>query len=325
MNNYIIYDYLTFTSKIHNETAILELLGLTDVKFETLKGFYGYQDRLYYDGISIHYNGRSDMGVCVEMSGHGCRAFETFGNGDYDLIFSEILDNYSVEPDKRQMNITRIDVAYDDFTGIIDLENLCSETMKLNFVSRFKDWQVITGNKGMAVNHGSNKSNVYIRCYDKRLEQKVEDKVDHWVRLELQIRKECAVGFIRMNEAIEDKYFMTLNNYLRYIDPADNQSNKSMCATAPYWSKFIENEESRSIFFKPADNYSFQKLYSFVNNQLAGAINTYCDIVGVDQFLIDISNSMKGKRLNSKYQALKAENNAPGSGILEYLAERNAL
>ena len=325
MTNYIIYDYLTFTSKIHNEIAILDLLGLTDVKFETLKGFYGYQDRLYYDGISIHFNGRSDMGICVEMSGHGCRAFETFGNGDYDLIFSEILDNYSLDPDKRQMNITRVDVAFDDFTGVLDLGLLSSETMKQNFVSRFKDWQVITGNKGAAVNHGSNKSNVYIRCYDKRLEQKVEEKVEHWVRLELQIRKECAVGFIKMNEAIEDKYFMTLNNYLRYIDCADNQSNKSMCLTAPYWLKFIENQEARSIFFKPADNYSFQKLYSFVNKQLAGAINTYCDIVGVDQFLVDISNSMKGKKLNSKYQALKAENNAPGSGILKFLAEKNAL
>ena len=323
MNNYIIYDYLTFTSKIHNEISILELLGLTDVKFETLKGFYGYQDRLYFDGISIHYNGRSDMGVCVEMSGHGCRAFETFGNGDYDLIFSEILDNYSIDPEKRQMNITRVDVAYDDFSGIIDLEDLCSETMKLNFVSRFKDWQVITGNKGMAVNHGSNKSNVYIRCYDKRLEQKVEDKVEHWARLELQIRKECAVGFIKMNEAIEDKYFMTLNNYLRYIDPADNKSNKSMCATAPYWLKFIENQEARSIFFKPADNYSFQKLYSFVNNQLSGAITTYIDCVGVEQFLTDIHSARKGKKLNPKYEALKNDFDVHGDNILKYLAERS--
>ena len=320
MNNYIIYDYLTFTSKIHNQLSILDLLGLHEVKFENLKGFYGYQDRLYYDGISIHYNGRSDMGVCVELSGHGCRAFEKYGNGNYDLIFSEILDNYSENADKRQMNITRIDIAYDDFAGILDLDLLSSETVKQNFVSRFKDWQVIQGNKGAAVNHGSNKSNVYIRCYDKRLEQNVLDQVEHWVRLEIQIRKECALGFIRLGDQIEDKYFYVLNQYLRYIDSSDD-SNKSRCQTAEHWKRFIENEECRSIFHKPADNYSFDKLYTFVNSQLPGCINTYIDVVGVPQFLHDIYNSAKGKKLNPKYVSIKAESNSSGSGILKYLAE----
>lgn len=321
MNNYICYDYLTFTSKIHNQLSIIELLGLQDVKFETLKGFYGYRDRLYYDGISIHFNGREDMGVCVELSGHGCRAFEKYGSGDYDIIFNEILDNYSDNAEQRQMNITRIDIAYDDFIGVLDLDLLSSETVKGNFVSRFKDWQVIQGNKGAAVNHGSNKSNVYIRCYDKRLEQNVQEKIEHWVRLELQIRKECALGFIRLRGQIEDKYFSVLNQYLRYIEDSNNYSNKSMVPTADYWLKFIENMECRSIFCKPADNYSFDKLYTFVNSQLPGAINTYIDVVGVEQFLVDIYNSNKGKKLNPKYVNIKCENNSPGSGILKYLAE----
>ena len=55
MSNKICYDFLTFTSKIHSTTSIIQLLGLEDVTFETLKGFYGYRDRLYFDGISIHY------------------------------------------------------------------------------------------------------------------------------------------------------------------------------------------------------------------------------------------------------------------------------
>ena len=59
----------------------------------------------------------------------------------------------------------------------------------------------------------------------------------------------------------------------------------------------------------------------FLNDQVSGAITTYIDIVGVDQFLIDMTNSRKGKILNSKYRALKEENNAPGSGILKYLKE----
>ena len=321
MDNSVCYDFLTFSSKIHSTTSIIQLLGLEDISFESLKGFYGYRDRLYFDGISIHFNGSEDMGICVEMSGKGCRSFETFGNGDYDLIFSEILDNYNEDPDKRQMNITRIDIAYDDFNKVLDLDQLSNDTLKHYFSSRFKDYQVIFGNKGRAVNHGSNKSNVYIRCYDKRLEQHVEDKIEHWVRMELQIRAECALGFIQMYEDIVDRYFLVLNRYLRYTVPTKNTTNMSMVATAPYWLKFIENEENKAIFTKPADNYNVLKLRSFITEQVSGAVSTYIDIFGVNQFLVDVQNARKGKTLNSKYKALKQENNASGSGILKYLAE----
>lgn len=323
-SNYIIYDYLTFTSKIHNHTSIIDLLGLHDVQFENLKGFYGYQDRLYFDGISIHYNGRDDMGICVEMSGKGCRTWEKYGNSDYDGLFAEILANYSDDSEKRQMNLTRLDVAYDDFTKVLDLPLLCRETQNKNFVSRFKDWEVIFGNKGIAVNHGSTKSNVYVRIYDKRLEQKVDKKIEHWVRCELQIRHECAIGFIMLKDTVQKKYFDVLNNYLRYIVPSGNETNTSMLDTAPYWLNFLQSAESKSIFHKPADNYSFSKLYAFVNNQLSGAISTYIDIVGVEQFLIDINRSRKGKKLNSKYKALKDEADVHANNILDFLAERNA-
>lgn len=322
LQNYIIYDWISFTSKIHSHTGIIDYLGLSDVKWESLKGFYGYRDRLYFEGISIHYNGRDDMGVCVEMSGHGCRAWEKYGTSDYNGLFAEILDNYSDDSNKRQMNITRVDIAYDDFTGVLDLDLLCRETLAHNFVSRFKDWEVISGNKGIAVNHGSKKSNVYIRIYDKRLEQKVEDILDHWVRCELQIRKECALGFIMLHDSIQHKYYSVLNNYLRYVDPSENTSNISMLHTAQYWLDFIESVEPSSIFHKPADNYDFTKLYSFVNNQLSGAISTYIDIVGVPQFLTDINNSRKGKKLNQKYVSLKNEYDAHGNNILDFLKER---
>ena len=97
--NAIIYDWLTFTSKIHDLDSMLEFLGFDDsISWQSLKGQNGYRDRLYYDGVSIHYNGSDDMGVCVSMSGKGCRTFETFGSGDYDYIFSEIIDNFSDDP-----------------------------------------------------------------------------------------------------------------------------------------------------------------------------------------------------------------------------------
>ena len=73
----VLYDWLSFTTKTHTPEEIIEALGLTHVPFQEIKGAHGYRDRKYFSSISIHYNGRDDMGVWCEMSGQGCRTFET--------------------------------------------------------------------------------------------------------------------------------------------------------------------------------------------------------------------------------------------------------
>lgn len=323
MNNAIIYDYLTFTSKIHSHYYIIELLGLENVSWEQRLGFYGYRDCLFFENIRIHYNGREDMGVCVEMSGKGLRAWEQYGNSDYNLIFSLILEHYSDNTDKREMNITRLDIAYDDFSGLIDLDNLVFETQKLNFVSRFRDWQVVAGSKGSSVNHGSTSSSVYIRIYDKKAEQQRED-IEHWVRCEMQLRKNCALGFIMNNEVVDRKFFDVLNNYLRYVVTSDNVTNKSMLLTAPYWANFISSYNTTSIFYKPAFTYNFSNLHYYVTDHMSSAIATCIDIVGVNQFLVDVNNSRKNKKLNERYKSMKEQYNANSNAILEFLNERDS-
>lgn len=91
-----------------------ECMGLDNefVVFQELPGMYFYKSRHAFNGISFLFDGmREDMGVCCQMSGKGCRTFETFGNGDYESLFNRCV-HYS------GMNISRIDIAYDDFEGI---------------------------------------------------------------------------------------------------------------------------------------------------------------------------------------------------------------
>ena len=153
--NKVIYDWLTFTTRIHSLTDVIELLGLIDIKFENMRGRYCYQDRLNFGGINIMYNGREDMGICVEFSGQGCREFETYGNGDYQAIFDLINEHWDKDSEKREMNISRLDVAYDDFVGLLDLNYLMTAAQKGEYVSRCKDIEVIYSNKGCSVCHGS--------------------------------------------------------------------------------------------------------------------------------------------------------------------------
>lgn len=321
--NTIVYDWLSFSSKIDSPLSLISLLGLESVKFEKLShGRYGYMDCLYFEGISILYNGRSDMGVCCEMSGKGCRAFEDYGHGDYEKIFKTVLENYSDNKELCQMRVTRVDIAYNDFNFVLDLPLLARETRKLNFVSRFSKWEVIEGNEGLAVNHGSQKSNVYIRIYDKRMEQKLsEDNCPHWVRAEIQLRHENALGFIMSDKSIQVLYWEVLNNYLRYIVESKNTSNRSMVKTAQYWLDFLESVEKRSIFYKPGSTYNFSNLYSYVTENMSGAISTVVAIVGADQLLSSVEQSRKGRELNPKYKSLLREYEEHGQNILETIGE----
>lgn len=304
--NKIIYDYLSFTTKMHDITDVLVLLGFEGVTFEHLNGFYGYKDRLYYEGVHIHHNGHNvDMGICVEMSGKGCRTFETDGNGDYDRIISLILKNYSDVAEKRKMNITRLDVAYDDFHGKLNLPLLIREAQLGNFVARFEKWEVRFGSDGATVEHGSMKSDVFVRIYDKKAERKRTD-LEHWVRCELQLRKTCALGFLRLKGSIDKRYFDTLNNYIRYIvPPVDNSTNKRVLSTAPHWLNFIESFESKSIFCKPKTEYNIYNLDNLLFNQMGGALQTMIDVGGVDVFFDNLTERRKGKPLNPKYKVIK--------------------
>lgn len=332
-DNQIIYDWLSFTTKIHSLCEVLDLLDFRPdtVRFkEQEKGRYFYKKSLYFDGIHIYYDGytvkNGDQGICVEMSGKGLRNWEEYSSADYDKIFDLILKNYSLDADKRKMNLTRLDVAYDDFNGILDSELLFRESELYHYCSRFNHMELKKdcdnrAVSGLTVAHGSMKSNVYIRIYDKRLEQHVEEFLEHWVRCEIQLRQENAIGFIMLKTPIEKSYFDVLNQYLRYIVPFGDDSNIRRASTAPYWLNFIRSAESRSIFNKPKNDYKIENLLNYVDNQLSGAISTYIDIIGVEKFLDNINNARKGKNLNPKYKTLKEQADANGNAILAYLKE----
>lgn len=320
--NRVLYDWLTFTTKIHSLSGVVSLLGFENVPFEQLRGRYCYADRLCYDGINIMYNGREDMGICVELSGQGCRNFETLGNGDYQQIFDLINENWNVDSDKREMNISRLDVAYDDFEKILDLNYLMLAAQRGEYVSRCKDVEVIFSNKGCSVCHGSRlQSNVYVRIYDKKMERGRDD-LAHWVRCEMKFKDDTARGFISLGGDIRKNYFDVLNNYLRYVVPSDNVNNKSMLQTSPEWLRFIESWETVSIFDKPGTTYNLSKLDGYINNQLSGALVTYINIVGVDTFVQNINDARKGKALNPKYKELSKKYGDSADNILNFLADR---
>lgn len=297
MQDLIIYDALSITSNIHQVSDIIDIIGMHDVSWQTVPGAKGFQYRMYYDCISIHFC-RDDDVVWLEMTGQGCRAFESFGTGDYESLFQLVQDNPG------NMKITRLDVAFDDHSGVLDLDVLCDDTRKGNFVSRFNDWQVIEGSKGQSVTHGSMKSEIFLRIYDKAAERGLTDG-NHWIRVELQLRRDRAMQFVRTSGDIGSRFCGVLLNYVRYIVPNELDSNKWRWDLLPYWAKLVQAADKLSIYVKPGTDYNMARMTNYVYNQAGNAIDATIQILGVDGFLKELH--ARDTKPNPKYKMIVDE------------------
>ncbi|HBR02310.1 MAG TPA: hypothetical protein DD738_06845 [Ruminiclostridium sp.] len=272
----ILFDWFSFTSKHYSLEGMIDLLGLTLDQFEVLPGVRGWESRLYFDGISLHVGGREE--IWCEMSGQGCRAFESFGRADWNSLFEVILMD-------KDFNITRLDVAFDDHIGIFDLEYMVREMDAGNYVSRMKSWEYTKSNKGITLYHGSAQSKVRFRIYDKAAERNREDE-GHWVRFEMVLRDGNAVRFLDLLvlQQVGEVFAKTVNNYLRYVVPGAD-SNKWRWETADWWYNFISVSEKVSLYEKPGVEYNIDNLEKYVVDQAGAATAAYVKIVGVEAFI----------------------------------------
>ena len=308
--NRLIFDWVSFSTRIHKPDDIMDLLGMRDCPWEILTSGNGYTHRHHFGGVSISFvdGDMSHVGgfYLLDMSGKGCRTFETYGHGDYDVLFNLVRKEEGKPKILQDVRLTRLDVAYDDMTGVLDIDQICDKTRLGEFVSRIQHYESIYGSKGNSVNFGSKGSNVFIRIYDKARERGFSDG-RHWIRCELQIRKENACGFVNKLAQIElcELYTGVLKNYLSFREANENDSNKRRWEESPWWTEFLDHARAISIVAKPGVIYNLSACEKYVLTQPVGSIKTLIKIYGVDSFLEMIDSAPAPK--NPKYKRLIAE------------------
>ena len=326
--NRLIYDWVSFSSRLHKPDQIIDLLGMSDCPWEILSGFYGYNFRYSFAGVSIHFcdGDMSHVGgfYLLEMSGQGCRTFETYGHGDYDVLFKLVLAEQLKDKKLQDVRLTRLDVAYDDLTGVLDLDMMLDYADHHYFVSRFATKNIeqiaMPGDNGRiakGLNCGSKANGlVYIRIYNKALERGFDEKTCselglpypfHWVRCELQLRKDNACGFIsRVSQSsLSDVYTSVLRNYLSFREVNVGESNKRRWEESPWWTEFLNNARAISIVDRPGVIYNLSACEKYVLTQPLGSIKTLIQIFGADEFIEMIRHAPNPK--NPKYRRLIAE------------------
>lgn len=245
-------DWLQATFKnVHNVQEIIQILGMELTDFTPCdSGQYGYKEQVRCGHIAIYFNGRENMGVHLEMTGQGCREYETMSIFSWSRLFCLFM-NYDV-------NITRLDLAVDDFEGYFTLKQLKRKIRQGAVRSLFRSAMEIrkssldTGeSKGDTIYFGSEKSRVRIRIYDKYLEmiskgRQLEEELTFWNRTELQFRDERANAVAYLIAIDKDSLGEIITGILkRYINfcVKSKDTNKARWKVCKFWTDFLGDVE----------------------------------------------------------------------------------
>ena len=285
----------------------MSFLGLPENKYPWVydqKFRNGYPEHYFWNNITISFGAdnerwyndptkaRNNMGICVNFSGQGCRAFETEG-GDWLFLFKRFqgdipwaavhespVDFCRVFKKDRRFNVTRLDLAFDDHTDYLDIHRIKMDVEDRNYVSKatYVDYTWSDNQRvdiqGLSIGIGSKKSKVYVRIYDKAAERGFTDR--HWVRCELQLRDDRAL--VAMAQILDSGHVGRtvagiLRNYITFRVPSDD-SNKSRWPIAYYWQRVIGCMEKISLWIKPGEPYNIHKSEYWLKNQYGQLIST---------------------------------------------------
>lgn len=287
--NIILVDWFTFSFKELDFQTIIDWLGLTSIDWIDIGGHYGYHSAKFYGGMWILYDGREDMGICIEFSGQGCRQYETSGNRPLHQLVNDVAAISTA-------NITRLDIAFDDVDhegeGLLDVHKIERLARIDRYISKFGtrsgEWsgKHSDGDEknplAYSVYFGSSSSDVRFRIYDKSQERGGLDY--HWVRFEIQLRHTAALNFIKQEGAIGHKFYGVINNYLRFIVPSKTDTNRRRWASPEWWIKFLAHTDKISVFTRKDVDYNLSRLERYVMEQAGNSIVTYIKCVGWFKF-----------------------------------------
>ena len=307
-------DWLTFSIRASTVDQVKALIGMAhdSIKWEVLGGCNGYPESIYYGGVRIMYGASEEMGICVNMSGQGCRSYESFGGNDWVYLFSVLCTLQQAEA----ANVSRLDLAFDDHSGVLDIDQIRYDTDVGNWTAKFRWWICEYGSEGLSMYYGSPKSNIRCRIYDKAAERGLSG--EHWVRVELQLRK-CnamtAVQHINSGLSFSTVFSGVLRNYIQFREPADD-TNMARWPLADYWEKFLDGAVPVSLWVNPGTDYNLSRLQSFVIDQAGNAISAFVLIHGFDSLLYFLEQYKPYSDLPAKYRYLVDLYRSGGGGFV---------
>lgn len=287
--NCILIDWfaMSFRDPLVTIYDVIKTLGLpvSLSEWRQLPGRYYYRDRLSFGHCSVYYNNikpECDFPL-LELSGQGCRELETYNPAGFRHLFE-------LAKDTEKYHMSRLDVAFDDLTGIFDIQRVYDDYRLGNWVSNSKRGQGAfdmhrreKDHIGYSVTTGSKSSDMYMRIYDKAIQRGYFDG-RQWVRCELVLKQDRATTFIKNPAPLGEKYRGVILKYFRFLNPSKSDSNKWRWSTRLYWADFLGAVEPISVFTPKNFEYNLPRLHKYVMDQAGNSFETYIRCIGMYDF-----------------------------------------
>ena len=240
-NNTITIDYVTFVWDTKTVSEAIHALGLSASTWTTKAGHYPYAHIQRAGNISIAYDNYDERGVFVTLTSQGCREFENNSSIGWTDLFGIIRGG--------EGHMTRLDSAFDDRTGLLDMQQMKHDRDAANYRSLLSYTAEHRSHKenimGMSLYFGAKGSNTNIRIYDKDAEQ--GGLGTHWIRVELQLRDAYADTVVKSGLSIPCIFSSVLKKYLVFLQPNPTDSNKCRWPVAPYWNTLLEGAQTLTL------------------------------------------------------------------------------
>lgn len=321
LDNVFLIDWLTVTFHGLNVWDVQEILGMKDnLPWMVQNSFInGYPLDLNFGHIHIRHGAdrpefyddpkkvRHDMGISLDMSGQGCREFESWSKKSWQDLIADIFRCGGVLG--ARMSITRLDLAYDDHSGLLNIWRMRWDVEDRNYISKAKKSRIIWSDdqemdiQGLTLEIGSKKSPVLIRIYDKAAERGY-GKEKHWIRVELQLRQDRAHEALKLlfqRESIGMVASGIIRNYCMFVTPSSD-TNRARWPIAEYWQRVLDGMEKLRIWRAPGEEYNFSKTENWMIKQYGQVIQTFYKLHGsLDPLLSRCCTAHE--HLMPKYQA----------------------
>lgn len=300
----VLVDWLTFSVKEQDPAKVIrEYLGLDPELFQDAGyGLLGYNRVLRFSDICVCYEPREndffrDMGVCVSMSGNGCRAFETMSKltqAGQDSVFPTLFQLLAAD---ETANVSRIDIACDDREGFLNMEEIVEKVQANEINSRMTKRSVIvsfdgTQRSGSTIYLGAPSSDFRVRIYDKALEEGVDG---HWMRVELVMRHKNAAAFVeQMNSApsVGKLAAQVVNDKFSFIERDD--SNITRCTVCGWWRSFVDELKSVRLVARCVVQHSVERIENWIESQVGPSLAVILNTLGWPH-LFELAHAAAGR------------------------------
>jgi hypothetical protein len=291
-------DWIEGTIKSKSNEDAFRVLAKIIPSWESLeRGGMGYEHSAIFAGGGRLWwsTKRLDMGVHVSFPS---KAISALGLDGLELV-RRLRESGLFE--------TRVDFALDDtHDNLLDLDTIEQAIESREFVSRFKDVELHKSflQGGRTYYFGSRKSggDSLIRIYDKAIET---NTVGHWVRVELQLRRERAQAavteILAAVDSVCEKICAWLLGYLDFKQASDTDSNKSRWQTATWWTKFLRYVKKARLV-TPHIVHTLDDVIRWLEMQVAMSLAVVKISLGEKEIADLISRGLA--RLKSKHLAM---------------------